>query len=178
MNLDLSIYLPTSNINWKISNNIIYYHKYVDIPVLSIKNEVIWVSLDRRITNPILDMVKHLMNNDIRFYFTKRTIIHNSDVFEEDLSDIIKTYLIALTDEKFFDLIFDIGFDYIENLTNFMIDYNCHELFKEPFEEIKGEYLPEMTEWYTNKKYYKIKKEYIRDFIATLEREIKLNMLI
>ena len=75
MNLDLNIYLPTSNTNWKINNNIIYYHKYVDIPVLSIKDEVVWVSLDRRITRPILIMVKHLMNSGTKFYFTKRTII-------------------------------------------------------------------------------------------------------
>ena len=178
MNLDLNIYLPTSNTNWKINNNIIYYHKYVDIPVLSIKDEVVWVSLDRRITRPILIMVKHLMNNGTKFYFTKRTIIQNNDVFEEDLSDIINAYLIALTDENFFDEIFDIGFDYIENLTSFMIDYNCHELFKEPFERIKNEYLLERTDWYTNTKFYKIDKEYIRDFISTLEREIKLNILI
>ena len=118
------------------------------------------------------------MNNGTKFYFTKRTIIQNNDVFEEDLSDIINAYLIALTDENFFDEIFDIGFDYIENLTSFMIDYNCHELFKEPFERIKNEYLLERTDWYTNTKFYKIDKEYIRDFISTLEREIKLNILI
>lgn len=178
MNLDLNIYLPKSNTNWKINNNIIYYHKYIDIPVLSIKDDIIWISLDRRITRQIIIMVKHLMKLNCKFYFTKRTIVHNNEVYVEDLPNIIKTYLLALTDEIFFDKIFDIGFDYVENLTSFMTDFNCHELFKEPFEEIKNEYLPERTEWYTNKKYYKIKKEYIRDFISTLEREIKLNMFI
>ncbi len=178
MNLDLNTYRPTSNINWKINNNIIYYHKYVDIAVLSIKDGVIWVSLDQRITRQVINMVEHLMKLDVKFYFTKRTIIHNNEVFEEDLNEIVKTYLIALTDEIFFDSIFDIGFDYIENLTNFMTEYNCHDLFKDPFEKVKNKYLLEITNWYTNTKYYKIEKEYIRDFIANLEREIKLNMLI
>jgi hypothetical protein len=97
---------------------------------------------------------------------------------KEDLQGIIETYLLALTDEVFFDEIFDTGFDYVENLTHFMTDYECHSLFKEKFESIKKIYLREYQNWYANKSYYKVKKEYIRDFIRTLEREIKLNMLI
>ena len=47
--------------------------------------------------------------------------------------------MLALTDEIFFDKIFDLGFDYIQNLTQFMTDYDCHGQFKEPFEKVKKE---------------------------------------
>jgi len=178
MNLDLNTYLPSLDGNWKIKHNMVYYHKYVDIPVLSIKDNTIWVSLDRRIRKPIIKMVKHLMKLDVNFYFSTRIIIHQKEINKEDLQGIIETYLLALTDEVFFDEIFDTGFDYVENLTHFMTDYECHSLFKEKFESIKKIYLREYQNWYANKSYYKVKKEYIRDFIRTLEREIKLNMLI
>jgi hypothetical protein len=156
----------------------IYYHRYVDIPVLSIKDDVIWISLDRRITKAIIKMVKHLISLNVKFFFSTRIIIHNKQLYKEDLQSIIQSYLLALTDENFFDPIFDSGFDYIENLTDFMTQYDCHELFKEPYENVKKIYLREITDWYLNKTYFKIKKEYIRDFIRTLEREIKLNMFL
>ena len=178
MNLDLNTYLPSLDGNWKIKHNMVYYHKYVDIPVLSIKDNTIWVSLDRRIRKPIIKMVKHLMKLNVNFYFSTRIIIHQKEINKEDLQGIIETYLLALTDEVFFDEIFDTGFDYVENLTHFMTDYDCHSMFKEKFESIKKSYLVEYQDWYANKSYYKVKKEYIRDFIRTLEREIKLNMLI
>ena len=178
MNLDLNIYLPNSDSNWKINHNMIYYHRYVDIPVLSIKDGVIWVSLDRRITKSIIKLIKHLSNLNVKFFLSIRTIIHNKNLHKEDLQSIIEAYLLALTDEVFFDSIFDSGFDYMQNLTDFMTQYDCHDLFKEPYENVKKAYLREITDWYAGTTYFKIKKEYIRDFIRTLEREIKLNMLI
>jgi len=178
MNSDLNIYLPNSEKNWSINHDMIYYHKYVYIPVLSIRDNTIWVSLDRRISKAIIKMVKHLMSLNVKFYFSTRITIHKKNIFEEELQDIIRTYLLALTDEIFFDEIFDSGFDYMQNLTDFMTHYDCHDLFKQPYENVKKDYLCEITDWYVNKTYFKIKKEYIRDFIRTLEREIKLNMLI
>lgn len=178
MTSDLNIFLPNSDRNWVIKNNIIYYHKYVDVAVLNIIDDIIWISLDRKIKKPIIKLIKHLTNLNVDFYFTTSFNIHNKQIYKEDLKDIIENYLLSLTDELFFDDIFDTGFDYVQNLTNFMTDYDCHGLFKEPFENIKKYYLSEKYDWYTNKKYYIVKKEYIRDFISTLEREIKLNMFL
>ena len=178
MTSDLNIFLPNSDRNWVIKNNIIYYHKYVDVAVLNIIDDIIWISLDRKIKKPIIKLIKHLTNLNVDFYFTTSFNIPNKQIYKEDLQDIIENYLLSLTDELFFDDIFDTGFDYVQNLTNFMTDYDCHGLFKEPFENIKKYYLSEKYDWYTNKKYYIVKKEYIRDFISTLEREIKLNMFL
>lgn len=178
MNSDLNIYLPNSDSNWIVKNDIIYYHKYANIPVLKIIDDVVWISLDRKIKKPIIKLVKHLMKLNVVFYFTTCNLIYQNNVYSEGLSDMIENYLLALTDELFFDDIFDTGFDYVENLTNFMTTYDCHGLFKENYERIKSNYLLEKTDWYTSINYFLIKKEYIRDFISTLEREIKLNMFL
>ena len=45
-------------------------------------------------------------------------------------------------------------------------------------EKIKKYYLKENTDWYTNRKYYILEREDMRDFIRTLEREIKLSLLL
>lgn len=178
MKLDLSIFLPNSDSNWIIKNNMIYYHKYADIPVLKIIDDVVWVSLDLKIKKQVIKMVKHLMMLNVVFYFTTCATIHQKFIYEEDLQDMIENYILALTDELFFDDIFNTGFDYVENLTNFMTDYDCHGLFKEPFEKVKRYYLTEREDWFINSRYFIIKKEYIRDFISTLEREIKLSMFL
>ena len=180
MNLDLNTYLPNSDDRWIIKNNIIYFHKYVNIAVLTIKDDTVWISLDRRIPNIIIRMINHLTNIEVDFFLLTRDIIHNRNINREDLGSIIRNYLLALVDEEFFDRIFDeTKFDYIMNLTNFLTEYDCHGLFKEHFEKIKTDYLGEYMDWYQHGRMIPvIKKEYIRDFIRALEREIKINLFI
>ena len=89
MNLDLNTYLPNQDGNWKIKHSMIYYHKYVDIPLLSIKDDVVWVSLDRRVTNVIIKLIKHLVSINVKFFLSTRIIIHNKNLHKEDLQSII-----------------------------------------------------------------------------------------
>jgi hypothetical protein len=156
----------------------IYYHKYVDIPLVSFTEDDIWICLDRRITKQVLKLIRHFITNDIDFLLTNRLVIWR-DVTEEDLPIILENYLRALSDEVFFDSIFDMGFDYIRNLTHFMIKYKCLDQLSETFDKImRKHYMKEKTDWWTGSVYYLIKREDIRDFLSTLEREIKLNILI
>ena len=78
----------------------------------------------------------------------------------------------------FFDEIFDTGFDYVKNLTDFMTKFNCHDLFKDPYEWYKDRYLKEYYDWYSNEKYFLMEREDMRDFLRSLEREIKLNLFL
>jgi hypothetical protein len=178
MSLDLNIYLPNTNENWKIRGNSIFYRKYADILLLNIDRDgQIWVSLDRRITKQVLILIKHLVNNNVDFFLTSRMIIHKKEIDTNDINFIISNYLKSLTDEVFFDGINNIGFDYLKNLSDFMTVYNCHSMLKEPFDKLKkscGTYY----DWYTKKTRRKIEREDMEDFIMSLEREIKLNILI
>jgi len=177
MNSNLTQYIPDNNCNWSIKNNTIYYHRLADIPILKVKKDVIWVALDRRIRKQVIKLIRHLVNNNFKFYLTTRFNIYEKEIFKEDLGPIIKNYITALTDEIFFDEIFNTKFDYIQNLTDFMTDYDCHNLFKDIFEKVKSTYLSEKTDWFTLNKYFLVKKEYIRDFIRSIDREIKINLL-
>ena len=156
----------------------IYYHKYVDIPLVSFTDDDIWICLDRRITKQVLKLIKHFITNNIDFLLTNRMVIWR-DIKEDDLPIILENYLRALSDEIFFDSIFDMGFDYIRNFTHFMIKYKCLDQLSETFDKImRKHYMKEKTDWWTGSVYYLIKREDIRDFLSTLEREIKLNILI
>ena len=178
--INIQSLIPDRNTNWMISEKspIIYYFKYCKIPMLNIVNDVIWVSLDRRVTKQVLKLIKHLIKLDLQFFLTTRLLVHEKVLYEGDLRDIVYNYVIALTDESFFDGIFDMGFDHIKNLTGFMTEYDCHDLFKDAYDPIKKHYLSTWMDYYTNKEYFYIKREDIRDFIRTLERELKLSLLI
>jgi hypothetical protein len=177
MNLDINTYLPNSDGNWKIKHNMIYYHRYVDIPVFKIEDDIFWVSLDLRIRKPVIKMITHLTKLGIDFFLTMRSDFHKK-LPQDDLEGIITNYLHALTSEDFFDEIFDTGFDFVKSLTDFMTKYNCHGLMKEPYEYYKDKYLKTYYDWYTSENYYIMKREDMRDFLRTLEREIKLNLFL
>lgn len=171
------------NQNWKVLNfnrqhDMICYFKYCNIPVVTIIDDIVWVSLDLRITKPVLKIIKHLMKLEIKFYLTSRSIVHQKVIYEDNLSGIIFNYINALLDPLFFDGLFDIGFDHIKNLSDFMTEFECHHLFKDAYEIIKKKSKHKYIDWFENKEYYSIKREDIRDFITTIEREIKLTMLL
>ena len=156
----------------------IYYHRYCDIPLLSVMDGRVWVCLDRRATRPFLKLVRHLVSLKIPFFMTERFLIHKKFLVEGELERIIRNYLNAITDERIFDGLAEIGFDFISNLTDFMVEYGCLELLGPVANKVKSEYLTEWTDWYTGMTYPTIKREDIRDVLSAIDREIKLNLLI
>ena len=177
---DTNIYqlVPDGNSNWKVKNDMIYYHRYCDIPLLSVMDGRVWVCLDRRVTRPFLKLVRHLVSMKIPFFMTERFLIHKKFLVEGELERIIRNYLNAITDERIFDGLAEIGFDFISNLTDFMVEYGCLELLGPVANKVKSKYLTEWTDWYTGLTYPTIKREDIRDVLSAIDREIKLNLLI
>ena len=178
MSLDLEEIIPNSDSRWVVKNNKLCYNKLTNIPLLSVMDGVVWVALDRRLTNQVILLVEKLMSKDIKFFFCDRFVIHGKEIYEQSLPDIIQNYIRSISDEKFFDLIFDLGFDYVENITEFMTLYECHELFSEIFMDLKEYLLRERTNWFLMKKYYIVKREDIREFISVFERQIKLTIFL
>jgi hypothetical protein len=154
----------------------IYYFNKVNIRLLEIIDGDVWVIIDLRAKTNLIKLLKYLLKNKIYFYFGSPKI--TGVICKEDLSLIIDQYLSILKDKDMFDLIINSEFDYIKNLINFMNDYDCHTLFKSIYSHFKSECLKIRHSWPYNEDYYLVKEEYIRDYISSLEREIKLYMLL
>jgi len=139
---------------------------------------VIWVSLDRRITKRIVQIIKYLIQEDVPFFLTQRFIVHKSGIDSEDLKTIIQNYFSAISDPIFFDSFKEIGFDYVKNITDFMTKYKCLDQMGPIVEKVKSYYFRTWTDWYTGNIYHYLERDDIRDFLSSLDREIKLNLLI
>jgi hypothetical protein len=122
-------------------------------------------------------MIKHLINLKVNFFLTSKLITHEKYIYNEDIEIILKNYLMCLTNDKFFDSLFDSGFNYIENISIFLDTYDCMNIFKEVYNGIVKKYLRSYNNWPYNSQYYLIEKEYQRDFIKSLDRSVKLYML-
>lgn len=156
----------------------IYFRKYCDVPVLSVMDDIIWVSADRRITKQIIRMVSHLVKIGVPFFLTHRMLVHKNQLDAEDLKTIIRNYFGAITDPLFFDSFHEIGFDFVGNLTGFMVKYKCLDQMGPIVEKVKSHYFRTWTDWYTGNIYHYLERDDIRDFLSSLDREIKLNLLV
>lgn len=176
---DINIYhlIPNTNPNWIVKNDMIYFRKLADIPLVSFVGDDIWVCLDRRVTKQLLILIKHFVTNKIDFFLSNRLIVWR-DIKENDLPILIENYLRSLVDEHFFDSIFDMGFDYINNLTQFIIKYDCLDKLSMIFEGLSKPYYKRKDSLWCGNIFNNTEREDIKDFISTLEREIKLNILI
>lgn len=175
---NISQLVPDQNPNWTVRNGMIYYRKLCDIAVLSEMDGVIWISLDRRITKRIVRIISHLIGMGVPFFLTHRFIVHKDRIDSEDLRTIISNYFSAITDPVFFDSFNEMGFDYVRNITDFMVRYECLDQMGPIFEKVKSHYFRTWTDWYSGEVYYYLDREDIRDFLSSLDREIKLSLLI
>lgn len=177
--MELSTFIPNNDVNWLIDHDILYYNGYCKIPMLYVSDSRVWIILDMRSIKAVLILVKYLTKKNIKFYFHYRdTNYKNLSSQEEIYINIIKNYINTLGNETFYDNINKIGFDYIKNLTDFLIEYKCMYLFDDTFSILKKKLLIEHYDYYSKSQWYNIPREDIRDCISGLDREIKLNMLI
>jgi hypothetical protein len=85
----------------------------------------------------------------------------------------------CIEEDKFFDLIVSGRFDYIEILTKFLNLYDCHTNFKEVYEKLKSSHFERSwMDWFANKNYFVVKREDVREYYQTIEREIKLSVFL
>lgn len=178
--MDLSTIIPNNNPNWIIKRGILYFHYVCDIPVFfQDKNNQNWLILDRRIVNPILIMINHLYKNNIEFFFNSKSNFINKEITEIELNEILRTYIESLENKKLFDFITKkTNFDYIQNLSDFINDYSCHDNFKIIYEKQKKLFLNKDYDYYQNKDYFTVPHEEIRDYVLSIDREIKIRLLL
>ena len=177
MNMDIDRFIPDNSENWIIKHNTIYFKKYGLIPILKQIDGHIFISLDRRITKPVIKITNKLTKMEEPFFFCDRNTIYEKNIHNEDLQNIVRNYIIAISDESFFKFISISEFDYINNFANFLTEYNCHKTFKAIYDFQKDKlFNRKWTDWYTNKTHWEVKNEEIRDYYSILERQIKLSI--
>lgn len=175
--MDIEKLIPESNNNWYVNHNTIYFIKNGSIPILRKIDGVYYVSLDLRVTNRVIKIIKHLTYLRVNFHLCDRNTISEKHIYNEDIERIIKNYILALTNEVFFRFIQDSEFDYIRNLTEFLNLYDCHSKFKYIYDYLKVQTFEKVwMDWYTRTEHYNVKNEEIRYFYSILERQIKLNL--
>jgi hypothetical protein len=168
--MDMNRFVPNSDSAWVIRGDTIYYHHYIDIPLLSRRGDSLFIYIDFRVKRKLFLMIRHLVNLGEQFFFL-------GGFCESDLSQIIDTYLGAIFDEDFFKFITRLDFDFSKNLGKFMETFRCHYLFRECFERVKSKLEPR-TSWSTGETYFIIENECIRDYVSNLGREITLGILL
>jgi len=175
--MDIDRFIPDNSENWIIKHNIIYFKKYGLMPILKKIDGHTFISLDRRITKPVIKISNKLSKMEESFFFCDRNTIFKENIYINDINNIIENYLTSIIDETFFKFISSSNFDYINNLSMFLITYDCHREFKLIYDLQKEKlFNKKWTDWYTNKDYWEVKNEEIRDYYSILERQIKLNI--
>jgi hypothetical protein len=175
--MDIERFIPEQNTNWYVSYETLYFKKYGSIPLVKKIDGIWFISLDRRATKAVLKLTKRFEDMNQPFFFCDRMTINEKHIYTEDLDRIIKNYLLALEDEKFFNFVVNSDFDYINNLTKFLNLFDCHKTFKNIYDSLKSNHFHKLwIDWYTRKENWQVKNEQIRDYFGILERQIKLNI--
>ena len=110
----------------------------------------------------------------------KSTVVFFDQNFSDDEIHTLnlRQYIRNICNEKFFDGFQKIGFDYTGNLTKYLVKFSCYEVFKTVYENEKKSITSTIYSWWTwsNTKEYR-NREDIRNYITSLEREIKISLL-
>lgn len=167
--------IPDNSKNWIIKNNVLMYHKYANIPVCFIQDDIVYIYLDHKLHNQIIKLTKYLVLKEITFFFTTPEYsIPNTIV---DNNKVINHYLYSYINKYFFNGFKKIEFDLIENLCEWTKKENCYNLIKENYDLIVKEVNETDYDFYSNTHRYNY-DIVIREDFATLYREIQINQIL
>lgn len=167
--------IPDKSENWIIKNNILMYHKYVNIPVCIIQDDIVYIYLDHKLHNQIIKLTKYLVSKEITFFFTTPEYSIPDKII--DNNKVIHHYLYSYTNKYFFNGFKKIEFDLIGNLCEWTKKENCNNLIKENYDLITTKVNEKYYDFYSNKNTYLYDIE-IREDFATLYREIQINQIL
>lgn len=170
---------PDNNPNWIVKGNTIYYHHMVNIPILTLEDDIYWLIIDRRATKAFIKMMIFLLKKEIDFYFKSR-FFNSKELFDEDKfhNENIKAYILLLEDENIYKMIKSGKYPYNLILIKYLKYFNCINVFSEELQSLKKELLGSYHDYYSNKKIFNIPNEEIRSMIQALDRTIKIEYVI
>lgn len=163
------------NKNWGSNSKYLLIYKYVNIPVAFIKDDIVFIYFDVKIKKEVIEIIKHLVKNDIKFFLT-----NTDDTFisKDDLDDkIIFNYLHKYSNEYFYDSINEIGFDVIKNMIEYARYKNCEHLIENEV-DIFIKYLNRRKVYNFDGSSTSIIRKDILNYFTNIHRSIKITQLI
>ena len=171
--------IPNKDSNWEVKKNILYYRKYVLIPVANFIQDRLFISLDKRCMNPVIKIIRHCEKLNIDFLFCDRNQIFEKNIYNENIEIILETSLRCLDNDKFFDLINDGKIDYLGKLIRFIQEYDCMNSFSKVYYETnKYHFQRTWFDYFQNRLHYHVKRQDIRDYFNALEREVSILLIL
>lgn len=176
--MDLNSIIPKSE-EWKVSKNRAFRYNVAWLPVFDIISETeINIFLDLRNSRDILKVVKNLQKTDYQFYFIS-PLFADPGQDTRDYNEVnIKNYLKNYSKTQFYDGFQKIEFDFIGNLIDYCKKENCIELVKDIYNSVNKDVQNKSWDYYTNKQYYDIKRDDIRETFNSLYRDIQLQQIL
>ena len=131
--------------------------------------------LDLRIQRQVVDLIHHLENSKIKFYFTHPEFSNPGEEFNIDKIPLhcFRCY----ADPKFYKSIKKIDFDFIKNLVNFTKEFSDFETLLLNFKIVQKEVGKKWYDYYSKKDIWNYSEE-IREEFRTLWREIQINNIL
>lgn len=175
----ISQIIPDNSKSWVIKKNILYYNKYVLIPIANIIEDTLFISLDLRCINPILKLIINCQKQNLDFLFCDKYQIYEKNIYRENIPTTLKGNLVCLENSKFFDLVTEGKIDYIDKLIKFIERYNCYTEFKREWMLLNTYHFNRSYyDHYSYQTVYTVKRQDIRDYFNSLEREVNISMLL
>ena len=167
---------PLYNPTWIVKGNFLYFKKLELIPICFIKDDVVYIFLDARISKQVIKLTEHLIYLKADFYFLTPEASNPSGVidFEEK---VIKSYLMSYAKKEFFNGFKSIEFDLISNMVKWTEKENCFSLIKEIYQDVLKEINHQTWDYYSNKKHYDYCQD-IREEFQSLYRAIQISKII
>lgn len=176
--MNLESIIP-KNKNFFLKKDIIYVNNIVDIPICFFRDDILWVFLDSKIIKHVLILIEHLSKNNINFYFRCPSAFFSHKFSNEEFhKKNIDSYLSHISTEKVFYGVYKIGFDFTGNLTKYLVEFEMFEIFKECFTKFKKHSSGHWIDYLSNTKIFNVKDPLIREYALSLERDIKISLLL
>lgn len=178
--MELNKIIPDSfksfNSPWVIKGKFLMFHRYENIPICFIEDNIIYIFLDNRIQKAVIKLTNEFVKLGYEFYFTT-PLISNPAFKIDDLNNIvINHYLFSYFQKGFFKGFKKINFDLIGNMVDWCRKENCIDLIKKNYKMLDSIINKSHVNWYSQKKEYDYSEE-IREDYKTLYREIQINII-
>ena len=175
--MDLNDLIPDKlRPNWIIKGKFLMFKKYENIPICFIEVDIVYIFLDVRIPKQVILITKHIVNQNIEFYFTSPSLSNPRGVYNYK-NLIIRHYLLSFVNKSFYNEFKNINFDLIRNMVLWCEKEDCYELIKDNYDDILKEVSRKNYDYYVNKEFYSYEIG-IRDEFKTLYRDIQINKIL
>jgi hypothetical protein len=175
--MDLNTIIPNNDQNWIVKGDYLLYKKYSNIPIAYIDENIVYIFLDLKIIKALSKLIKHLVKNNIEFYFESPEFSNPSMDMIEYNDKILTHYLFAFANKNTYKEFAQIKFDLIKNMVNFCDKNKCHDLLKPCYDKVKKIVLSKTLDYYSGKDINNFSDE-IREEFENLYRDIQINRII